>query len=735
MSDSTAPTAAHAVFLSYAHEDAAAARRIAEGLRALGIEVWFDQSELRGGDAWDQKIRKQIKECALFLPIVSQHTQARGEGYFRLEWKLAVERTHHMAEGMPFLTPVALDRSHEADALVPPEFLRVHWTRLAEGEPTPEFLAQIKRLLDAPRKSTAMRKAESAGSKFTTASATPQFPAPTAPVAASVAPPGSAPLAVPPVRPTSSAVGQAVRARLAWLLALAAVVVIGVFGWSMRPGKSDLATPSEHSAPPSPPSTLTSSNGPMPEKPGASPAADKSVAVLAFADLSAAHDSEYFSDGISEELLNVLAKVPGLKVTARTSAFFFKGKNLPIPEIASKLGVAYVVEGSVQRVGDRIKITAQFIKAADGFHVWSDTFLRDAKDVFAVEEEIAGLIAKQLSLKLGASSAVTVNPRAFELYLQGRQAWSLRNAPAYVRAEACFNQALAIEPEFGLARAGLADVWLLRNESRISQYANRDSPDVILVQKELERVLSRDPTLPEPHASLGMLLGLRWQQSESDHQLRRAIALNPNFATAHQWRARERMLDGWVDDALAEMKLAMAADPLAPRVMSNAAMVLSCAGHATESMQAAERALALQPDASQAVIWKIESLLALGRVDEALAAARRTTDPSRNAWNVPVFARSGLTQEAETALASLIGGTDLYARVRGHLELGRKAEAVKALKLEDVSKYDLEWMFYLPIFDQIRSEPAFVRLLSDTGMTAAHARAQAWRAAHPPEKK
>src|SRR5476649_1106842 len=143
MSDSTP-----AIFLSYAREDTDAARRIADALRSHGIEVWFDQNELRGGDAWDQKIRKQIKDCTLFLPVISQNTQARGEGYFRLEWKLAVERTHLMAEGKPFLAPVAIDHAHEEDAIVPPEFMRVHWTRLPQGLPTPEFVGQIKRLLE-----------------------------------------------------------------------------------------------------------------------------------------------------------------------------------------------------------------------------------------------------------------------------------------------------------------------------------------------------------------------------------------------------------------------------------------------------------------------------------------------------------------------------------------------------------------------------------------------------------
>ena len=139
-----------AVFLSYAREDADAARRIADALRAFGVEVWFDQSELRGGDTWDQKIRGQIRSCALFMPVISANTQARPEGYFRREWKLAVERTHDMAAGVAFIVPVVIDDTREADALVPDEFMRVQWTRLPRGVPTPQFVEQIKRLLEAP---------------------------------------------------------------------------------------------------------------------------------------------------------------------------------------------------------------------------------------------------------------------------------------------------------------------------------------------------------------------------------------------------------------------------------------------------------------------------------------------------------------------------------------------------------------------------------------------------------
>src|SRR5471032_2773964 len=139
-----------AVFLSYASQDADAARRICEALRAAGVEVWFDLSELVGGDVWDAKIRKQIRECALFVPIISAATQARREGYFRLEWKLGAQRTHMMAAGTPFLLPVIIDATREADALVPDEFREVQWTRLPAGENAAAFAARVKRLCDDP---------------------------------------------------------------------------------------------------------------------------------------------------------------------------------------------------------------------------------------------------------------------------------------------------------------------------------------------------------------------------------------------------------------------------------------------------------------------------------------------------------------------------------------------------------------------------------------------------------
>ena len=219
-----------AVFLSYASQDAEAARRICDALRAAGLEVWFDQSALRGGDAWDASIRKQIKECALFVPVISTNTDTRSEGYFRLEWKLAVDRSHLIADDQAFLLPVVIDATLEVNARVPDKFREVQWTHLPEGTTPAVFAERLQHLLSG----------------------------------------GAAP---PRVATSTRGVATAAHA---------------------------VAAPADE-----PPS----------------------VAVLPFVNRSHDEEDEYFSDGLADELLNVLAKIRGLRVAARSSAFTFKGKG------------------------------------------------------------------------------------------------------------------------------------------------------------------------------------------------------------------------------------------------------------------------------------------------------------------------------------------------------------------------------------------------------------------------
>src|ERR1035437_4051005 len=236
-----------AVFVSYAREDAASAHRIAEALRSHGVEVWFDQDELRGGDAWDAKIRRQVKECSLFLPVVSGHTQERYEGYFRLEWKLAVERTHLMLEGVPFLAPVVIDDTPESGAAAPAEFLRVQWTRLPGALPTPQFVEQVKRLLDSPRKAAPSTRA--AGTPASSASA--------APAAAT---------------PQSAGIPK-------WLGAMAGIVVLALVGYIvLRPTAKEPGTAAKSVA-----EMKSGTPAPMPAASAAPKVSAKSIAVLPFA--------------------------------------------------------------------------------------------------------------------------------------------------------------------------------------------------------------------------------------------------------------------------------------------------------------------------------------------------------------------------------------------------------------------------------------------------------------------
>ncbi len=471
------------------------------------------------------------------------------------------------------------------------------------------------------------------------------------------------------------------------------------------------------------------SGPPLPE---ATPADAKSVAVLAFANLSDDKANEYFSDGISEELLNVLAKVPGLKVSARTSAFYFKGKEVPIPEIAQKLGVAYVVEGSVRKQGDKVRITAQLIKAADGFHVWSDTFTRDLKDIFALQDEIAGLIAKALSLKLGMAlpaAAATVNPEALRLYLEGRQAWNQRTEEALARADVRFRRALELEPNFARALSGLADVGAIRPSIPGQRLVQREE-----VVAQAERAIALDATLAEPHATLGVLAFMEWNFAAADRHFQRAFALNPSYAWAHLWRGQSMLTQGRMEEAMAENQRALEADPLAPRIASNTALFFLLAGQPADALASAERSLSLLPSEHQAQTWKAEALLMLGRTEDALKIAREAlaTEPSRRDFTY-VLARAGNPQEVAAAIAA--PDPRFMNRTRSLLAAGRVNEALAGLEADARnSVFSFQFALFHPAFDAIRKEPRFVKMLETLRMTEAHARAQAWRAAHPPVK-
>ena len=370
--------ASKAVFLSYAREDAAAAQRLAEALRSSGLEVWFDQSELRGGDAWDQKIRKQINDCTLFLPVISAHTEERNKGYFRLEWKLAVEQTYLMAEGVPFLAPVVIDDTPDSGAVVPAEFLRVQWTRLPGALPTPQFVEQVKRLLAPPLPMEAGRP-----------------------------------------RPARRDEGVASPARpllRMGVLAAAVVLAIGLAATFFATRKS----PSSSAA-----------------KPPLDLAAAKSIAVLPFTNMSDDKDSGFFADGVHEDILTSLYLIPDLKVTSRTSVAQYRDTKKTMRQIGQELGVTYILEGSVRRDGKNVRVTGQLIRAATDEHLWAKRYDKEWKDLFAIQSELAQAIAIELQAKLSPQAKKllerrpTENPAAYDLFLKARE---VRNGAGNFRA-------------------------------------------------------------------------------------------------------------------------------------------------------------------------------------------------------------------------------------------------------------------------------------------------------------
>jgi TolB-like protein len=511
-----------AVFLSYASQDAEAARRICDALRAAGVEVWFDQSELRGGDAWDQKIRRQIKECALFVPVISASTQSRAEGYFRLEWRLADQRTHLMGRNRAFIFTLCVDRTPDAGADVPDSFLSVQWTRLPGGEMSVAVAEHVRRLLS--KEQGVARVSGPVDSEIT--------------------------------------------------------------------GGETRATAVE----------------------------GKSVAVLAFANLSNDAENEFFSDGISEELINVLVRVPGLKVTARTSAFHFKKKDTPVAEIARQLGVAYVVEGSVRKAGERVRITAQLIKAADGFHVWSDTFTRDLKDIFEVQDEIAGLIAKSLSLKLStpAGPVREVNPAAYQLFLEGRSAFNREGLDDALKAVDCYKRSLAMDPDSALTWAWLAMAYGLAAGSGVHEVDVGNK----LAREAAARAIELDPNLAKGHVGLAfveLLYGWDWPKAAAE--LQHALALAPSEVEAVSLQAHLAGCTGRTERCIALSRQAAMLDPV--NYFSGYTIIrsLSYARRFPEMEKAAEHVLALNPLGTRARSFLSMAQLLQGKADVAAHSA------------------------------------------------------------------------------------------------------------------
>lgn len=485
-----------AVFLSYASQDADAARRICESLRAAGIEVWFDQNELRGGDAWDASIRKQIKECALFVPIMSASTNARSEGYFRLEWRLAVERSHLMADDQAFLLPVLIDDTPESAARVPDRFRERQWSHLAGGATPSAFVEQVMRLLGG------------------------------APATAAV----DARL-----NPTASRKRRGLLAGTTLLL-LVAIGAVAVTVWTNR---TKITTPTF---------------------------SPKSIAVMPFDNLSGHPEDTYLADGLQEEILNALARVRELKVISRTSVMEFRGKARNIREIGQRLSVGSILEGSIRRDGNTLRLTVQLIDVRDDRHILATNYDRDLQHILDLQSAVARQVADALAATLtqyerGELERVATNSGdAYDRYLRAVAIFS-RDTPNdtadLLESRRLLEEAVALDPGYSDALALLSQVDIYAYQHSVS------SEDGARAKQAFERALAADPQLPEVQLARGLYaMYVSDDVGQAIIDLNGVLRMRPNSARAHAVLGFALRRRGRMTEALEHFQRAWDLDPL-----------------------------------------------------------------------------------------------------------------------------------------------------------------------------
>jgi TolB-like protein/Tfp pilus assembly protein PilF len=347
-----------------------------------------------------------------------------------------------------------------------------------------------------------------------------------------------------------------------------------------------------------------------------------SIAVLPFVNMSSDPEQDYFSDGITEEILNRLAGIKGLQVAARTSAFSFKGQNRDVREIARLLGVGNILEGSVRKAGDEVRITAQLIRAGDGFHLWSETYDRRLENIFDIQDDIAGHISESLQVSLGVESSAgadpsVIDPRAYDLYLRGR-ALHRQRGEGLLRALDLFQQALAIEPEFAAAWAGLAHTYIvIPNYISTEQFENLG--DVMsLAEQAAERALMLDPELPSAQHAMGNVRLFQHRWGEAEQHYLRALDMDPDSADimedyvsllTHSWQFETA-------SAVAERMLDL--DPFVPVFMLAAANLNRAQGHFETVDSYLDRILELSPGLINVIQMRLDGFLQQRRFDEAI---------------------------------------------------------------------------------------------------------------------
>jgi len=452
---------------------------------------------------------------------------------------------------------------------------------------------------------------------------------------------------------------------------------------------------------------------------------DKSIAVLPFVDMSQAKDQEYFCDGISEEILDALAKLEGLRVVARTSSFSFKGKNTEVAEIGQKLGVANVLEGSLRREGNRVRISAQLINARDGFHIWSDTYERELQGVFTVQDEITRSIVDALKVKLAVapSSRAPENTEAYDLYLQGRYVSNKSDEENLRKSLVLFRRALDMDPNFARAWTGIAKAWLWLADAYV-----RPLEAYPKAKEAALRALALDERDAEAHCYLGETKRILDRDLPGEEkELKRALEIDPNSAPAHLFLALLKTALGELAEGVKEIQEAERLDPLAPVICSFAVGIYLAADRLDDAIKAGKRIAQIdpnyvyvQPDLATAYREKGDFQKAIELYEKAQAT---THFPSVGL--AITYAKMGRPEDARRILEQLIEksrhqyvAADLIATV--YAALGEKDEAFRWLdRAFDEHSASMVSFTSHPEFRPLRSDPRFADLLRRIGIDPA----------------
>jgi TolB-like protein len=457
-----------------------------------------------------------------------------------------------------------------------------------------------------------------------------------------------------------------------------------------------------------------------------SDAGRNSIAVLAFENFGADPTNEFFSEGITDDIITQLSKLDGIKVISRTSSMQYRGRGKSLPQIGEELGVATVLEGSVRRAGDRVRVVAQLIDVRTDEHLWAETYDRDLKDIFAIQTDVARRIAAALGTQLRPTSRAlaqrpTPDIEAYELYLRGRYLWNRRRASTIRQAIDYFERATARDSAFALAWAGIADAYVA-----LPFYGSVTVADAYPhAQRAAERALTLDPSLGEAHASLGWVFWYDWKWTDAEEQFKQAIALRPGYATAHHWYAEFLSSAGREDESLAEIRRALVLDPLSLILNQYLCGAFHFARRYDEALEQCRRTLELDPDAPfvfRRLSWIYYDLK---RTDEMIGALGRWSQLS----NVPLpnveTMRATQKSQGDVGLFQLLANTPANTSVsaveRAMWYLGAKNQDQALRSLEDgftARDVLIGYLNELPSLDSLHDQPRFRAIVSRMGLTS-----------------